>query len=219
MDFWYNLCKGILQIYRAVFVKSIQIKGGEIFHRGPKIIVANHPNASDGFVLPFIVPEKIHFLIQADLFQVPIIGSLLKRADQIPVVRGKGSLALESALEKLKLGKSIAIFPEGRLNYGKKFHRAGSGAAVLAFQSGAPVIPIGLYVPQENTKLIQRNLHNRKTTGCWQQSGNCYVHIGSPIYACQSPKTNLDYKELRIFMQNVMGRIQALVHAAQEEAH
>ena len=90
MDFWYSFTKGIVRTYVALFMEGVKVDGRENLPPGPKIIVGNHPHVTDSFVLPFIVPEKIHFFIQEETFTLPIIGKILELADQIPVVIGQG---------------------------------------------------------------------------------------------------------------------------------
>ena len=113
MGLWCTLARATLRAYLAVFVEAVQVRGQENLHPGPKIMAANHPHLTDAFVLPFIIPGKLHFLIQADAFTVPWVGRLLTLADQIPVVVGQGRKALNAARAKLAQGHTIAIFPEG----------------------------------------------------------------------------------------------------------
>ena len=72
MDIWYAVSKGICLAYIKVLVRGYQVSGRENLIPGAKIIVANHPNASDAFYLPFIVDEKLYFFIQESLLEVPI---------------------------------------------------------------------------------------------------------------------------------------------------
>ena len=88
MDVWYNTAKAMVGAYLALFVHKIHVVGRENIPDGPKIIVANHALASDAFILPWIFRDKVHCLIQADIFSVPLIGKMLALADQIPVVAG-----------------------------------------------------------------------------------------------------------------------------------
>ena len=216
MDIWYKIAKTILLAFLTTFVESIHVNGEENLLPGPKIIVANHPNATDSFVLPFIIPEKIHFLIQSEIFKLPIVGRLLALADQIPVVVGEGRKALAIAQEKLTKGNVVAIFPEGRLNHGKQFHRAGSGALVLASMSGAPVIPIGFYVPPEHTQIMQGRFNNRSTESRWQFSGRCSVQIGKPWRMNPIFKHEVNYRKLRTLTHQIMAQIEDLVRQAKE---
>ena len=218
MDFWYKISKQIIKIYLAICIRKIHVIGEERLKPGPKIIVANHPNLSDGFVLPFVIQEKLHFLIQAETYNLPILRHLLSKADQIPVVRGCGQEALNTALDKLSAGKVIVLFPEGKLNHGKGLHRGRPGAAVLAVKSGAPIVPVGFYVPPENTRTFSRRVHNRETRGVWQVRGECYVNIGKPWRVPPSNNPEINPKELRSLTSKIMSQIECLIRQAREEA-
>ncbi len=89
MDIWYSLAKSIIRVYVTLFVDSIHVLGQSELPTGPKIIVANHTNVTDGFILPFLTKEKVHYLIQAETFTLPVIGKILSLADQIPVYIGR----------------------------------------------------------------------------------------------------------------------------------
>ena len=81
MDLWYNTVISMVRAYKSLFMRSVQVVGKDNIPAGPKIIVANHPNVTDSFVLPFIIRERLHFMIQADTFSLPILGRLLELAD------------------------------------------------------------------------------------------------------------------------------------------
>jgi 1-acyl-sn-glycerol-3-phosphate acyltransferase len=219
MDVWYNIAKSIVKTYLALFVDSIQIQGKENLPAGPKIIVANHPHVTDGFVLPFVIPEKVHFLIQADTFGLPVIGKILALADQIPVFVGRGQEALELARQKLDLGHAIAIFPEGRMSGSIQVRRAGAGATLLALNSGAPLVPIGFYVPPEFVRRFNGHFHNRSTVGWWQFGGHCVVRIGEPWQPMIAATTDRSYRALREITDRLMARVQELVQQAAASFH
>ena len=65
MDIWYALIKVIFGLYRLFFIRRVKVCGLEKLPSGPKILVANHPNMTDAFVMPFIFSEKLTFLIQS----------------------------------------------------------------------------------------------------------------------------------------------------------
>lgn len=208
MDIWYSLAKDIVRFYKAMFIHP-QVKGRENIPGGPKIIVGNHSLASDPFVLPFIFREKLHFLIEREVFNVWLIGKLLALADQIPVVNGRGREAIRTAIQRLETGNSVVIFPEGRLNHGERMYRAGAGAALLAAQTGLPVIPVAFYTPPQFVRMIRARIENRATLGGWQFGGPLFVNIGEPIRAMQASS---EYLALREFTEQVMSSISTLVN-------
>jgi 1-acyl-sn-glycerol-3-phosphate acyltransferase len=218
MDVWYSSLKGLVRLYMALFIKRIEIKGRENIPDGPKIIVGNHSYISDGFALPFIIKEKLHFVIQAETFRLRLIGRWLALADQIPVILGQGRDMLKSARQRLEWGHSVVIFPEGWLNLGLAFHRAGAGAALLAAQTGVPVLPVGFYVPPEFVRVFRPRMFNHPTAGGWQFGGPLFVSFGEPIHAMSGGDDAPQYHYLRRFTDQIMQSVNRLVQDIRGES-
>jgi len=219
VNFWYKFIRSIVRGYIAVFIDSVHVEGLQQIPTGPKIIIANHANVTDGFMLPFILQEQLHYFIQEETFGVPIIGKLLALADQIPVVIGQGRDAIDAARERLAQGNSVVIFPEGKLNHARSFHRAGAGAALLALESAVPVVPVGFYVPDEHTrKIVTNKIHDRETAGQWQFGGTCFINIGEPWLPQLSPQADANYRALRKVTEELMERVIELVENARSYA-
>ena len=208
MDVWYNVAKGIVRTYMAFFMDGVRVDGKENLPPGPNIIVGNHPHATDSFVLPFIIPEKIHFFVQEETFTLPVIGKILELADQIPVVIGQGEEAIAMAREKLKMGNVVGIFPEGRMSGSREVRRAGAGAAILALETGVPLVPVGFYVQPKFIKEIKGRFFNRETVGWWQFGGQCVVNIGEPWQLMVQEKTDRSYRYIRDMSDKLMNNIQ-----------
>ena len=219
VDFWYKFIRSILRGYITLFIDSVHVEGLQWIPTGPKIIIANHANVTDGFMLPFILQEKLHYFIQEETFTVPIIGKLFALADQIPVVIGQGREAIDAACERLAQGNSVVIFPEGKLNHARSFHRAGAGAAILALESAVPVVPVGFYVPDEHTrKIVTGKIHHRETSGQWQFGGTCFINIGEPWLPQLSPQAEVNYRAVRKITEDLMERVMELVENAKSYA-
>ena len=116
MDIYYNSVKGIIRLFHAILFQDCHVNRDVTLPLGAKIIAGNHPNATDGLFLPFVFREKLHFFVQGDLFDIPFVGWLLAKSDQIKVLADNKLLALEKAKKLLNQDKVIAIFPEARLN-------------------------------------------------------------------------------------------------------
>lgn len=97
-------------------------------------------------------------------------------------------------------------------------HRAGAGATMLALESGAPIVPLGFFVPDENARAIKGHFHNRDTLGRWQFGGRCFVEIGEPWQLPNMVVDKVNYREIRKLTDKMMARISELVQQAQEEA-
>ena len=101
---------------------------------GPVLIVPNHDSQTDPLVIGVAIRprRRLRFLARADLWRIPLIGPILDGLGQIPIRRGAGdSAALDRALQALRAGEALGVFPEGRLNWGVPI-RARSGVALLA---------------------------------------------------------------------------------------
>ena len=117
---------------------------------GPAILVFNHLSSFDAFVVADYVlyhGRFPFFLAKASLFDVPVLKYFLRAIDQIPVYRGTDQAgdALAEAKHRLAMGKIVVIFMEGTTCRDPKLwpFAAKTGAARLALDSGAPVIPVG----------------------------------------------------------------------------
>jgi 1-acyl-sn-glycerol-3-phosphate acyltransferase len=217
MDVWYNTAKAIVGAYVSLFIQKMQVMGKENIPPGAKIVVGNHALASDVFLLPFILPDKVHYLVQSEIFTVPIVGKFLAMADQIPVVRGRGQEALEMAKQKLAKGATIVMFPEGKLNNGVQLLRAYTGAARLALETNAPVLPVGFFTPPQYARPIVSHFFGRRTYGAWQFGGPSFITIGDTWRPpaeekCENPMQYL--RTVHNVTEDIMGRINSLVDQA-----
>lgn len=112
---------------------------------GPALICANHLSLWDPPLIGSIVSRPLRFMAKEELFRYPVLGWLLPRIGAFPVRRGTADRgAIRLALEVLRSGGLVALFPEGARRQRGSLAPAYSGAALLAIRSGAPVIPVGI---------------------------------------------------------------------------
>ncbi|MDO5727884.1 MAG: lysophospholipid acyltransferase family protein, partial [Bowdeniella nasicola] len=139
----------------ALYTKPTWI-GAEKLPSGGFIAVSNHVTNIDAltfghFLVGNDVPVK--FMAKQELFDTPIVGWVVSRADQIPVRRGTNSAvaALTAAKAALSRGECVGIFPEGTLTRDPDMWpmRGKTGAARLALETGVPVIPIAQWGTQD----------------------------------------------------------------------
>jgi len=215
---WNGGLRLCLQVYAATCVRRLSVCYQAPLPPGPKIIALNHANVTDAFLLPSVFPGDICFLAQANLFDIPIIGDVLRRAGQWPVVRGHSGALLAAAAGRLRQGYSIAVCPEGRLNHGGPLHRAGVGTVRLALQSGFPIVPVGFYVADRNARILRATVDGRQTYGRWQVGGACHVAIGQPWWPGQAAPGDGGYRQQRLLTDQLMLEIATLVRQAETSA-
>lgn len=155
--------------------------GFETLPKDGFIACPNHTSEIDPLVvaLPLYVKGYLpRFLAKDSLFRVPGLGQILRATGQIPVERTglSANRSLKAARNVLDNGGAILIYTEGTLTRDPDLWpmRGKTGAARLALQTGAPVVPIvhwgtNDFLPRYSKKL---NLFPRKTVR---------VHAGEPV--------------------------------------
>jgi 1-acyl-sn-glycerol-3-phosphate acyltransferase len=111
---------------------------------GPAVVASNHPSYLDPVLLSLQIRRPIHFMAWDALFRVPFLGALMRGFGAFPVDvrRGKGREAYEKARALVLAGNIVGIFPEGkRSQAGWMEPSLREGAARLAFETGAPLVP------------------------------------------------------------------------------
>jgi 1-acyl-sn-glycerol-3-phosphate acyltransferase len=218
MDLGYRFVRRILSIYRYVCIGKIDVRGIEHLPPGPKIIVANHANATDSFALPFVLKEKLHFVIQGNVFDLPLVGRLLSLAEQVPCYTRQGLQMIHAAQEKLAQGGCVVIYPEGRLENSEELLKAGIGAAMLSLKAHVPVVPLGFYVSKKNLLILKWNLFRTHiSTGGWQWRGTCVLRFGEPLMVAGDQEARKAPSSLRTATAEIMERIGQLVKEARQD--
>ncbi|MDR0897004.1 MAG: 1-acyl-sn-glycerol-3-phosphate acyltransferase [Oscillospiraceae bacterium] len=108
------------------------------------LIYANHYHALDPVTVALCCRRReIRFMSKADLFQNKLFRFLLTQLHAFPVRRGEADMgAMRAAMQVLKDGRVLGIFPEGHRQADGVFKGVETGVAVLALKCGVPVIPV-----------------------------------------------------------------------------
>ncbi len=140
-----------LKLLLAPIIKLIWIKkitGQENLPKsGPFIIAANHQSYFDFISLVCVLPHKLTFLAAEKFFVSKFWRPIMEYTGQIKLERYSGDSkdqASQLALEVLKHGKVLAIFPQGTRSRTGEIEKTYTGVAKFALQAKAPVIPIGI---------------------------------------------------------------------------
>jgi 1-acyl-sn-glycerol-3-phosphate acyltransferase len=129
-------------LFRLLF--TYECEGEELLPDGAGVVAANHPSYLDPILLSLEVARPIHFMAWDALFRVPLLGALMRSFGAFPVdVRpGQGREAYQRAKALVLAGNLVGIFPEGkRSRAGWMEERLREGAARLAWETGAPLVP------------------------------------------------------------------------------
>jgi 1-acyl-sn-glycerol-3-phosphate acyltransferase len=177
--FWVS--KPVVRTYTNTML-DMDVHQKSPFPAGAKIIAPNHPSTTDPFFVASMLAQQSHILIKDVLFNVPLLGAYLKHSGHIKVAAGHGQEAIDRALELLKAGKTIMIFPEGLISpLGGGYNKARSGVARLAIASGAPVYPVGIHLLKDRIQSIASTVKGKREIGYWYLRGPYNITVGKPM--------------------------------------
>jgi 1-acyl-sn-glycerol-3-phosphate acyltransferase len=114
--------------------------------KGPWILASNHISHFDPLLLTSVIRRQIDWMAMADLFKSRWLGWWLRNSDCFPVQRFKADrVALKTAIDRLRNGKLVGMFPEGGLRDGAASVLGGSelrrGIRAVADLGKAPIVP------------------------------------------------------------------------------
>src|SRR6266705_2617560 len=125
----------------------IYVVGSEHLNRaGGCLLASNHISHFDPLIISSVVRRKIDWMAMAEFFPVPLIGLFLRAVDAFPADRHRADRAtIRTAIERLKHGRLVGLFPEGGIRDGTRSLLEGAplrpGASTLAHIAGVPILP------------------------------------------------------------------------------
>ncbi len=141
----YRTSKGVLRVLlRLLFRMEVRGQEHEPLH-GPVLVVSNHWSALDPPVLGCALRRPVHFMAKEELFRIPLLRTWMRAVGTFPVRRGEPDrAAIRTALELIRRGEAVVIFPEGTRNPRGYLLPAEPGAAFLALRARVPLLPVGI---------------------------------------------------------------------------
>jgi 1-acyl-sn-glycerol-3-phosphate acyltransferase len=117
--------------------------------KGAAILACNHVSFVDAILLLAASPRPIYFIMDHRIFNVPVLGWLFKLGKAIPIApRSEDPKAYDAAFDHavnvLKNGDLLAIFPEGGITKDGNLQTFKGGIMKILERQPAPVIPMAL---------------------------------------------------------------------------
>lgn len=168
----------------------IELVGG--IPPGACIVAANHESVLDPPLLALVTRRPLRFLAKEELWRYRPGAWLMEALGAVPVARGReGYVAIGRAVELIRAGEPVAIFPEGSVR-GSTWTR---GAARLALGTGAPLVPVRIVGTGKALSRGRIGLPRIR------------IVVGEPIPVEHSPPTVAAARELTRILQE---RVEAL---------
>lgn len=133
-------------LFRLLF--HIRVKGsGQFPETGAFILAGNHASFLDPPALAAMAKGwKIHFMARDNLFHPPWFAWLLNKLAVMPLDRTRGDIgAMRKALQSLKEGKALGLFPEGTRTLDGHLQPPKGGIGFLVAKAAVPVYPVYIH--------------------------------------------------------------------------
>lgn len=114
--------------------------------RRPYVVVSNHESYADIFLLCYL-PWEMKWLAKKTIFNIPVMGWIMRMAGDVPLVRGNRASAvgaLAMCRDRLTKRVSVMVFPEGTRSKDDDLLPFKDGAFALAVEAQVPVLPIAI---------------------------------------------------------------------------
>ena len=115
--------------------------------QGGVLLVCNHVSYMDALLLAGSCPRPIRFLMDRDIYNLPLVKSFCKACKAIPVdANDRTSIrnAFSKVSEHLDNGDIVCVFPEGQLTFDGEIAPFMRGIDLIIKRSNATVIPVAL---------------------------------------------------------------------------
>ncbi len=115
--------------------------------RRPYVVVSNHESFVDILLISHL-PWEMKWLSKVEMFKIPVVGWLMRLADDVPLRRGERDsvvAALAACRDRLDRRVSVMVFPEGTRSPTGEMGAFKDGAFTLAIEAGVPVLPLAVH--------------------------------------------------------------------------
>lgn len=195
-----------LHLVKVIFSIVLRVTGVELTVIGeenvpldePVLYIGNHRSFFDILLTYTRVPRTCGYIAKYEMRKIPLLSDWMRNLHCLFLDRKdikQGLKTILEAIEKVKGGISICIFPEGTRNKNKDeldmlpFHE---GSFKIATKAGCPIIPIAM----NNTSAIFEDQFPKI------KPRHIILEYGKPIYPNELPKE--DKKRLGAYTQNVI---------------
>lgn len=150
---------------------------------GGLLVAPNHVSMLDPPVIGTACPREAFFFAKEELFNLPVLGSMLRRLNAFPVRREAGDRnAIRAAFHVLRKKQPLLVFPEGTRSKSGRLQSAKSGIGMIAMRNEIDILPVAV----QGTFKIWRHIFQKRVR----------VVFGDPIAIAPFLKSPLSKKEI-----------------------
>ncbi|HEX8435327.1 lysophospholipid acyltransferase family protein [Archangium sp.] len=157
---------------------TLEVSGRENLPDAPCLFICNHLSNADGFTLDRALrPRRVFFLAGVKLQGTVMTRLGTEAVDTIFIRPNSADIeSLKRAVETLKGGQSVLVFPEGGRSRTGALLQAKKGVALIAKRAGVPIIPVALTGTERFMPIDDQDMGREKV-----RRAHLTVHFGKPF--------------------------------------
>ncbi len=139
----YAIAKTIFSIFCKIYFR-LEVKGADnVPKKGGVLIASNHSSFLDPVIVGVGISRATYYLTKQSLFEIPILGLLIRALHTIPIKRSMVSVStFKELIKSLNAKKAIILFPEGTRSIDGKLGQGKIGVGMLALRTDVPIVPV-----------------------------------------------------------------------------
>ncbi len=142
----YRTIIGLARVSHALQGLKFTVTGEDnIPATGGAVIAINHTGYTE-FIYAHIPARKhnryIRYMAKKEVFDNPVSGPIMRALKHIEVDRGAGAESYRNAVDALRHGELVGVYPEATISRSFELKEFKTGAARMAIEAGVPIIPV-----------------------------------------------------------------------------
>jgi 1-acyl-sn-glycerol-3-phosphate acyltransferase len=198
--------ESVIAFARGVFalqgLRFTMVGQENVPREGGAVMVINHTGYMD-FTYAGLAAQKsgrlVRFMAKDSVFSHPVSGPLMRGMHHIPVDRAAGADSYAAAVDALRRGEIVGVFPEATISRSFELKEFKTGAARMAAEAGVPILPVVIWGSQRVwTKGHPKRLGRTRVP--------IFVSVGEPIPVpadADPQQVTMDYKRVMAEMLDV----------------
>lgn len=159
--------------------QRIDLRGTEhVPRQGGALIAVNHIGYVDfvyGGLAVNPAGRRVRFMAKRELFDHKVTGPLMRSLHHIEVDRGAGVASYRTAVDYLRAGEVVGIFPEATISRAMELKDFKTGAVRIAAEAGVPLLPVILW----GTQRMMTKDHDKDFT---TRGLPIHIRVGEPLH-------------------------------------
>ena len=199
--FYRSVILTAMGIFKALGLKFDVVGSEHIPVTGGAILAINHTSFLDfalaGYPVDAVDHRVVRFMAKDGIFRHPVAGPMMRGMHHISVDRGNGLQAFREAVDALKRGEIVGIFPEATMSRSFDIKDMKNGAVRMAIAAGVPLIPMIVFGGHRILSYDHKDLSRGKTIA---------ITIGEPMHPARGDDTEALNDELRARLQDLLAQ-------------